>query len=451
MLAKLPQLVSERSHMAMQVTQTGTIKIIECTDFNEAQTKAGQEAANTAGFPVPVVVFQQGKRLNLSGALPFSFVASRLMTKSATKKATLAETADKMNRPEIPEHARAIANYIMGNQAGTYILPPLTLNIQQEVNLYTASSPARVRTGFLVLHATSKLAITDGQHRRTAIVEAIENSPSEQRQELEADGIGVMITCETNVDQIHQDFADCSKTKPLPPSQLAVYDRRNPANRLVIDLAEKCPLFKGKIDATSVTLGKNSISLFLANQLRQFVKTLLTGNWQMADAEFEKQAKQILDQEGTYEQELARFVEFVQYLSNIIPVWKKIASLQPGVESNQIPALRREPGYVCMSVTGLVVIARIGHELFRDNISNWKVFADRLGRLDWQKDADLWIGNLVRDGKIVNNQKLVRDATIAVRKAIDWEPTKGVADEAAEVAANEPAAVASTELVEALA
>jgi hypothetical protein len=251
-----------------------------------------------------------------------------------------------------------------------------------------------------------------------------------------------MITCETKVDQIHQDFADCSKTKPLPPSQLAVYDRRNPANRLVIDLEAKCPLFKGKIDATSVTLGKNSISLFLANQLRQFVKTLLTGNWQMADAEFEKQAKKILDQEGTYEQELNRFVDFVQYLTNVIPVWKKIASLQPGVESNQIPALRREPGFVCMSVTGLVVIARIGHELFRDNTSNWKTYADRLGKLEWQKEADLWKGNLVRDGKIVNNQKLVRDATGAVREAIDWQPTTGIVDEPAQLESTEKVEVA---------
>ena len=65
------------------------------------------------------------------------------------------------------------------------------------------------------------------------------------REELETDGIGVMITCETNIDQIHQDFADCSKTKPLPPSQLAVYDRRNPANKLVIDLEAKCPVIQG--------------------------------------------------------------------------------------------------------------------------------------------------------------------------------------------------------------
>src|SRR6185437_10101664 len=127
------------------------------------------------------------------------------------------------------------------------------------------------------------------------------------------------------------------------------------------------------------------------------------------------------------------FVEFTQFLTNVIPVWKRIATLQPGVEAYQIPTLRREPGYVCMSVTGLIVIARIGHELFRDSASNWKTYAERLGKLDWQKDADLWKGNLVRDGKIVNNQKLVRDATAAVRGSIAWSPATGVVDDAAAV------------------
>ena len=74
----------------------------------------------------------------------------------------------------------------MTNQSGTYILPPLTLNLQTPANLYTAASEARVRTGFLVLHATAKLPITDGQHRRKAIAEAIENCTSEQPRCLKA-------------------------------------------------------------------------------------------------------------------------------------------------------------------------------------------------------------------------------------------------------------------------
>ena len=45
-----------------------------------------------------------------------------------------------------------------------------------------------------------------------------------------------MLTCETDLQRIHQDFADASKTKAIPPSMLVAYDRRPPINRLVLDL-----------------------------------------------------------------------------------------------------------------------------------------------------------------------------------------------------------------------
>ena len=46
----------------MDAVKSGLVNIIECKSFTDAQTLAGQEVANTAGFSVPVVVFQQGKR-----------------------------------------------------------------------------------------------------------------------------------------------------------------------------------------------------------------------------------------------------------------------------------------------------------------------------------------------------------------------------------------------------
>ena len=99
----------------------------------------------------------------------------------------------------------------------------------------------------------------------------LEQMSEEEAAEFGSDAVAVMVTCETDADQVHQDFADCSKTKPLPPSQLAVYDMRNPANRIVLEAAEKCPIFREKIDATSKTLGKHSTLLFLANHVRRFI------------------------------------------------------------------------------------------------------------------------------------------------------------------------------------
>jgi DNA sulfur modification protein DndB len=84
----------------------------------------------------------------------------------------------------------------------------------------------------------------------------------------------------------NQDFADANKAKPLPPGLLAVYDMRNPANRVVIELERNVSIFRGRIDSTSKTLSKNSSLLYTANQLRQFVKVFLTGSWQMSLGRF---------------------------------------------------------------------------------------------------------------------------------------------------------------------
>jgi hypothetical protein len=235
-----------------------------------------------------------------------------------------------------------------------------------------------------------------------------------------------MITCETDPAQNHQDFADCSKTKPLSPSQLAIYDRRNPANGLVIEIEEKCRLFTGRIDATSTRISKKSPSLFLANHIRQLVKVLFTGSWQMADAEFEKQAIKQLSDSKTYQRVLNQFVEYINYLTDKIPVWKQISELGTGVEIRQIEKLRDE-GYVCLSVTGLVIIANIGHILFRDKKDDWKDYAAKLAEINWRKDAEIWQGNIIVDGKdrqekptkqIISQQRPVKTATEEVKKAI---------------------------------
>ncbi len=75
---------------------------------------------------------------------------------------------------------------------------------------------------------------------------------------------------------------------------LTVYDLRNPANSLVIKLVDVCPVFRDKVDSTSQEIGANSTCLFTANQVRQMVKALLTGDFAMADGPFADEASKLL-------------------------------------------------------------------------------------------------------------------------------------------------------------
>jgi DGQHR domain-containing protein len=417
--------------------------------LEDAGAAAGKEAANTGALSIPVVAFRQGKRTVATGALPMSWVRNRLESrsaKSAKKGGSMHDTEAAWNRPEIPEHSQAIAKYIAENYNKAYIIPPLSLNIQHRVHLYIPDYPSEFLPGYLVIPGSAKLAITDGQHRKTGISLAMDQMDENDAAIFGSDAVSVMITCETELNQIHQDFADCSKTKPLPPSLLAVYDRRNPANRLVSDLERMCPLFKGRIDPTSKTLSKKSTFLFLANQLRQLVKELLAGTYALADADFEKRAMELLGQEEQYNAALQKFTEFINYLTGFtrdtstgeestgprwkadpslqpIPVWHEIAKIPLGtLEISQVP-VKREEGWICLTATGLNIIGRIGHKLFTNPEleKDWKAYARKMADpqiIDWKRSAPMWQGNIITGNKLLTQQVPVRKAYEQVIQAI---------------------------------
>lgn len=400
----------------------------EVDTLEDAQLRAQKEAANIMGTTIAVMVFRQGKRTHLTGAVPMGVIADRIMIQGADKKSKLSDVRSALNRPEDPDHTQTIANYLEANFKAKYILPPLTLNLRQRVSLYMPNWPSEIKPGYLVIPRTAALAVTDGQHRCKAINHLLTKLDSDDADAFASDAVAIMVTCESDLPQIHQDFADCSRTKPLPPSQVAVFDQRNPANRLVLQLEDRCRLFKGRIDPVSKSLSKKSTFLFLANQVRQLVKELLAGSFAMPDVDFEMRAKEQLDTDTKREAAIDKYAEYINYLTDLIPVWKEIAEIEPGsLHASQVPAKRQE-GWVCLTVTGLNVIGRVGHELFSHASleSQWRVHAGRLAKLDWARNASIWQGNIVQGGTMRTQNSPVRDAVLAVRKEIGLSTTAGV-------------------------
>lgn len=416
-------------------------------NLEKAQEAAAKEAANTGAITIPVVIFRQGKRILATGAIPMAWIPTRLESrsaKSARKGGSMTDVQSAMNRPEIPEHSEAIAKYLIENCKKSYIVPPLSLNVQHAVNIHVPDYPNAFLPGYLVIPGTARLAITDGQHRKSAIVKALERMSEEDAAVFGSDAVAVMITCETDINQIHQDFADCSKTKPLPPSLLAVYDRRNPANRLVNDLERHCPLFKGRIDPTSRTLSKQSTYLFLANQIRQLVKELLAGSYALSDVELEKRAAEVLSDDRVYSQHLRTFAEYINFLTGYvlasgtnsdnpddwkwvrddsipaIQIWKQIASLPVDTLEKSQVAQKRQEGWICLTATGLNIIGRVGYHIFSNGKlkTRWREYARQLAALDWSREAVIWRNTIVQSGKILTAQTAVRNAFRAVKEAI---------------------------------
>lgn len=387
-------------------------------DPDKAAVAANVEASNTSGFSLVGILFRQGARYCISAAFPIKRVLASLQVDAAARRGGVTDVLDATNRPVMPDHVDNIVDYLCENSNGKYILPPMTLNVQQRVSVHMPDYQSETMPVHVVIPMSAKLSVTDGGHRQAAIIEALRRMQAEQRDEFEKDSVSVMITLEADREQVHQDFADCSKTKALPPSQLAAYDRRNPANGLVLDLIKACPLFRDKIDATSKTLSKNSHHLFLTNQVRQLVKELLVGDYGLADDQFEQKAKDILgaNQTPAYAEVLERFSDYVNRVTKAIPVLSEIAGLE-GIPLNKVKDFREE-GHICLTATGLVILGRIGHELFKERSAQLVAVTERLGTIDWTRNAAIWQGNIVRAGKMTTQRAPVRIAAEKVRRGI---------------------------------
>lgn len=394
--------------------------------MEEAERAASREVAATGAQMLPAIMFRQGERTMLTTAFLIAMAKNRLQASHAQKRGSVEEVRAATNRPLMDDHVNSVKNYLKANVGKKYVLPPLTLNARQPLSIYLADFGSTMQSVWLVIPPSVKLEITDGGHRKAAIDQALEELSDEQADILRNDAVAVMITIESDLAQIHQDFADASKTKALPKSQLAAYDRRNPANGIVLDLIDDCRIFSGRVDSTSKTLSKLSNKLFLTNQVRQMVKELLVGSYALADEQFEERATSILVAADTpqYVRERERFSSFIDQFTDAIPVLRNIASMDnSGFAGERVRDLREE-GWVCLMATGLVIMGRIGYLLFKHDVDDWQDYVRRMGQLDWRKSGELWQGNIIRDGKVMTQQVPVKLAVSAVRNAI------GLTDEA---------------------
>ena len=393
------------------------ITFIECESIEEAQRRAQNEATDSSGEAIPVRVFQQGARRMASGALPI-VTLTRLLFNIPVRKGTSASDLRRGNRPVDRHHVRSIKKYLKSSIKAqrSYLIPPVTVNADpREVRVFLPRD-SRLATGFVVLPQRQRIRITDGQHRFQAILDTVAELESEDDQAVDEflkDSVPVLITWEADEYQVHQDFADASKTKALPKSMIAVYDARHPANRAVMELVRDVPLFVDRVDATSTTLSKNSGYLFLANQVRQFVKANLSGKPSMSEEPFSRMAEEQLADADAYRRWVDQTRTYLIVLTDLIPQWSKVAKFPTprrdrGPEATtKMRALRAE-GWVNMSAAGLNALGLLGHKLFteseladsRDLEANLRIALAPIRNIDWSRDAEIWQGNLVQDGRI---------------------------------------------------
>jgi DGQHR domain-containing protein len=383
-------------------------------DSLTAAQQAAYEAASASGGRVfTCVVFQQGGRLMLTSAFSYAFLVRHVVAESAAKGGNPRAFT---NRPVDAGHVRSIAKYLSDNE-NDYLLPPVTLNVREVPAIHIPRGNFATTVGFVVIGDETRFSITDGQHRLLAISRRSESLPDESK--FMSDSISVVIVIEPQLARIHQDFADAAQTKQIPASLLAAFNTREPMNRVLTQIVDESAFFRGRIDETSKSLSKNASQTFLLNQVRGMMKELLFHDYALSEASIPTRSAQEIGTTDRRDAFVKRTIAMLDILTEHMAPWNSIVELPTaGGPANQVADYRQH--YINMTATGLVIIGHVAYEIEKNLDAVWREarYIDLAAKIDWRRDAPIWQGNIITDGKISTLRGPGRVAAQGVMKQI---------------------------------
>ena len=275
-----------------------------------------------------------------------------------------------LNLARIPE----ITQYILENRHD-YAFSAITASVDGEVRFEPANmNDGTSDIGRLIVPMSTRFIINDGQHRRAAIEQALEELP-----DLEDETIAVVFYVDAGLRRSQQLFADLNKHAVRPTQSLGIlYDYRDPLASLSRELAERVECFKGLTEMEKTTISNRSIKLFT-----------LSGIYQATEALLHKRKNEPIDEK---EQELV--FQFWTELSHKIPEWQLAAKRK--VSSAD---LRRD--YVHVHIVVLLAIGIAGNALLQQHQDDWQTYLSPLQHIDWlRSNTAIWEGRAMVGGQM---------------------------------------------------
>ncbi len=279
-----------------------------------------------------------------------------------------------LNRARIPE----ISDYILENP-DDYVFSAITVSIDSQVSFEPL--PGQDKLGLLRVPMDARFIINDGQHRRAAIIEALN-----QRPELAHETIAVVFFLDIGLERCQQMFADLNRYAIRPSRSLGLlYDHRNDKARLAKLVVMKSEIFRDIVDMEKSSLAKRSRKLFTLSAFYNACADLVAG---MATGNLSDDAA------------LAR--EYWEAVAEHIPAWTQVMK-------GEMAASEVREGYIHSHGIALQALGQAGNALLRSDPSYWRKSLSKLRKLDWSRsNARLWEGRALVGGKVIKgNTNLV--------------------------------------------
>ena len=286
----------------------------------------------------------------------------------------------KLNEARIPE----IKKYIVDNP-DNYVFSALAASIDGKFEFIPIQESG---LGILEVDMNAKFLINDGQHRKAAIIAALNEKP-----ELGKETISVVFFEDRGLARSQQMFTDLNKHAVKSSNSIAeLYDSRDELAVITRNVISKVAFLDEYVDKERDILGKFSSALFTLN-------TFYTAN------------KRILRREkpdGDYQDFLIDF-------------WNSVAChMIPWIElqNKELSKMDLREQYIASQAVVIQAFGKVGAQIYDSKVSIEKHMS-LIEDINWKRSWEGWRLRVIRsNGRMINNENAISLTAIVIKQAI---------------------------------
>lgn len=288
----------------------------------------------------------------------------------------------RLNESRIPE----IKNYILKND-DNYVFSALAASIDGNFKFIESNQE---NVGILEVSMDARFLMNDGQHRKAAIIAALDDKP-----ELGEETISVVFYADKGLKRSQQMFTDLNKHAVKTSNSIAeLYDSRDQLAVSVRNVISKISFLDEYVDKERDILGKFSSSLFTLNTFYNASKKIL------------KRGKC----DGQFEEFLYMYWNSVS--EHMIP-WKELTR-------KELSKKDLRESYVATQAIIIQAFGRIGAYLWENKVENIDEYVKKIEEINWKRSSDEWKMRVTRnDGRIINNENAIVLASNYIKKGME--------------------------------
>lgn len=273
----------------------------------------------------------------------------------------------KLNETRIP----IISRYILENR-DSYVFSALAASIDGHFSF--EENGENTDTGVLYVSMDARFLINDGQHRKSAILNALKEDPS-----LGNETISIVFYSDQGLQRSQQIFTDLNKNAVKTSNSISeLYDSRDELAVITRNIVWKIDFLNTYTDKEKDILGKYSSNLFTLSTFYAANKIIIGRNLKKSNEEF-----------------------LIRYWSAVVENMRQWQELQ----NHEITKVDLRENFIATQSIVIQAFGRIGNYMFsheldpKSNLSN-------VEKINWSRNAKQWYMRAVgKNGRIITNKK----------------------------------------------